>query len=76
MPIKGSVGFDYAQVTKGGVPTSEIDENFESKKAKGLYLSGELLDVDGECGGYNLHFAFASARTVADAINEKERGQV
>ncbi len=75
LTVKGSLGFDYAQVTKGGVPTAETDEFFESKKAKGLFLAGEVLDVDGECGGYNLHFAFASARTVANTINGR-RGQV
>ena len=79
LEITGSLGFDYAQVTKGGVPISEVDERFQSKKADGLYLAGELLDVDGECGGYNLHFAFACARTVASVWNEKfgvSRGQV
>ncbi len=79
LQVKGSLGFDYAQVTKGGVRFDEVDEHLQSKKAEGLYLAGELLDIDGECGGYNLHFAFASALTVAQAIQEKigkDRGQV
>ena len=67
----GSLGFDYAQVTKGGVPLSETDEHFESRFAKNLYLAGEILDVDGQCGGFNLHFAYASACAVAEAIAEK-----
>ncbi len=75
LKITGSLGFDYAQVTKGGVPLSEVDEHFQSKKVKGLYFAGETLDIEGECGGFNLHFAYASARTVARAI-EKRRGQV
>ncbi|MBQ4269332.1 MAG: aminoacetone oxidase family FAD-binding enzyme [Clostridia bacterium] len=76
--VTGNLGYDYAQVTKGGVPLEETDENFQSKKAAGLYLAGEILDVDGECGGFNLHFAFASAKTVAAEIEKKynTRGQV
>ena len=42
------------------VDIDEVDENFESKICKGLFFAGEVLDVDGKCGGYNLHFAFAS----------------
>ena len=79
LQVKGSLGFDYAQVTKGGVRFDEVNENLQSKKAEGLYLAGEILDIDGECGGYNLHFAFASAFTIAQAIDEKfckGRGQV
>ncbi|MBQ8658709.1 MAG: aminoacetone oxidase family FAD-binding enzyme [Clostridia bacterium] len=82
LKVTGSLGFDYAQVTKGGVPLSEVNERFESKKVKGLYFAGETLDIDGECGGFNLHFAYASARTVAQAIGKnsleksKGRGQV
>lgn len=52
--------FDNAQVTKGGVNIDEVDENLESRISKGLYFAGEVLDVDGKCGGYNLHWAFAS----------------
>lgn len=79
LSIKGSLGFDYAQVTKGGVKTDEIDENFQSKFAENAYLLGELLDIDGECGGYNLHFAYASASVAATDVLQKiqkTRGQV
>ena len=69
LSVTGSLGFDYAQVTKGGIPLSETDENFQSKLAKGLYFAGEILDVDGECGGYNLQWAYSSARVVAAALN-------
>lgn len=58
-----------ATVTKGGVDTQEVDKKtFESKLVKGLYFIGEVLDVDGECGGYNLTFAFSSAFSVFKAL--------
>lgn len=53
--------FEFSQVSVGGVKISEVNSNLESKREKGIYLIGELLDVDGPCGGYNLTFAFASA---------------
>ena len=71
LPVTGSLGFDYAQVTKGGIPLLEVDENLQSRFAPGLYFAGEILDVDGQCGGYNLQWAFSSAMTVADALNAK-----
>ena len=72
LPVQGTLGFDYAQVTKGGIPLSEVDDSLQSKKAKGLYFAGEILDVDGECGGFNLQWAYASAKTVANAIEKEE----
>lgn len=61
LEIVSSKSFNSAQVCTGGVDTNEIDSStMESKKQKGLYIIGELLDVDGECGGYNLGFAFIS----------------
>ena len=71
LEVKGSLDFDYAQVTKGGVPLNEVDENLQSKYTDGLYFAGEILDVDGACGGYNLQWAFSSACTVADGILSK-----
>ena len=71
LQVKGSLGFDYAQVTKGGIPLNEVDDNLQSKKAKGLYFAGEILDVDGECGGFNLQWAYSSACVVANALCEK-----
>ncbi len=55
--------FEQSQVCAGGVKLSEIDETFECIKQKGLYITGELLDVDGMCGGYNLHWAWISGIT-------------
>ncbi len=69
LSVTGSLGFDSAQVTKGGIPLSEVDETLQSRLVKGLYFAGEILDVDGECGGYNLQWAYSSARVVAAAID-------
>ncbi|MCR5182805.1 MAG: aminoacetone oxidase family FAD-binding enzyme [Clostridia bacterium] len=57
--VRGLKGWDEAQVTKGGVPASEVDPvTMESRIVKGLYLTGEVLDYDGPCGGYNLNNAW------------------
>lgn len=66
--LTGSLGFDSAQVTQGGVPATELDENLMSKKVKNLYIIGELVDVDGDCGGYNLQWAFSSGWCAAGAV--------
>ena len=69
LPVTGTQGFANAQVTRGGVALDEVDPTtMASRLFDGLYIAGELLDVDGPCGGYNLHFAFASALTAAKAI--------
>ena len=64
--------YDYqiAEVSHGGLSLSEINDSLESNKEKGLYFTGEVLDIDGMCGGYNLMFAFASAEKVKKAIEE------
>lgn len=73
-------GFDQAQVCAGGVRTCEINPfTLESRLVKGLYITGELLDVDGICGGYNLHWAWATgclagehaSKTAASARKER-----
>lgn len=56
----GDKGYENAQVCAGGVPLSELTENLESKKTPGIFFAGELLDVDGKCGGYNLQWAWCS----------------
>lgn len=59
--ITGTKGFEHCQVCMGGVPLSEIDtDSMESRLVRGLYFAGEILDVDGICGGYNLQWAWAS----------------
>lgn len=64
--------YEFAQVCTGGIPLSDIDTTtFESKLVKHIYFAGEILDVDGICGGYNLHFAWASGYLAAKAILER-----
>lgn len=72
LTVTGSLGFDYAQVTKGGISMTEVTEDLESRFAKGLYFAGEILDVDGPCGGFNLQWAYSSAMRVAKALNKKD----
>lgn len=63
LPITGTCGFDQAQVTAGGLDTSEFDPRaLQSRLVPGLYACGELLDIDGDCGGYNLQWAWSSGR--------------
>jgi len=63
--------FTRAQVVAGGIDGNEINEtNMESNIIKNMYLIGEVVDCDGDCGGYNLHFAFASAYTAAKGITK------
>ena len=68
LDIKSTKGFKFAQVVSGGVDLKEINNNFESKIVNGLYIIGELLDVDGDCGGYNLGFAWISGMIVGDNL--------
>ena len=65
-------GFDNAQVCSGGISLDEIKyETLEIKKVSNLYFCGEVLDVDGDCGGYNLSFAFLSGLLVGRSIYDK-----
>lgn len=60
-PVTGTQGWENAQVTGGGVPLGEVDAvTMQSRMQPGLYLAGELLDVAGDCGGFNLHWAWCS----------------
>ncbi len=59
--ILGSMGMEQAQVTAGGIKTGEFrPDTLESRICKGLYAAGEVLDIDGDCGGYNLQWAWSS----------------
>lgn len=63
IPLTEPLGMDSAQVTAGGIVTDDFDaETMESKLVPGLYACGEVLDVDGDCGGYNLQWAWSSGR--------------
>lgn len=62
-------GFDQAQCALGGVVGNEIDEHtMQSKLCRGLYVCGEAIDICGECGGYNLHFAFAGGMIAGESL--------
>ena len=69
-PIEDTYPLDTAQVAHGGIDLSEIDNTFAARNHRNLYILGEMLDVDGVCGGYNLFFAFASAGVVVKCINQ------
>ncbi len=59
--VVGDLGFDQAQVTAGGIRTEEFDPStMESRICSGLFACGEVLDIDGDCGGYNLQWAWSS----------------
>lgn len=68
--IKGSNGYEQSQVTAGGVAFDEVDENLQSKYFPGLYFAGEILDIDGYCGGYNLQWAWTSGFIAGHSIAE------
>lgn len=71
--VSGYKDEDSGQITCGGVDTDEINPStMESKKIKSLYIIGEIMDVDGDCGGYNLQWAFSSAYSCAMSIIKKE----
>jgi predicted Rossmann fold flavoprotein len=72
LPIAGTRGYNYAEVTAGGVDLKEIDAaTMESRICPGLYLIGEILDVDGRIGGFNFQWAWSSARVAAAALARK-----
>jgi predicted Rossmann fold flavoprotein len=61
VPAEGTRGFQFSQLSSGGVPVTEVDaRTMASRKVRNLYLAGEVMDVIGPCGGYNLQFAFTS----------------
>lgn len=65
IPLKGYQSFEQGQICQGGVDTEELTENLESRIHKGLYFTGEIIDIDGRCGGYNLQWAWSSAYVAA-----------
>lgn len=69
LKVVGTTGFANSQVTAGGLSTSQFDnKTMMSKNAKGFYAIGEILDIDGDCGGFNLQWAWSSAICAAEAI--------
>ena len=70
--VTGVRGFEFCQVSAGGVPVSEVDPaTMESRVVPGLSLVGETLDVVGPCGGYNLQYAFSSGAVAGMSVPEK-----
>ena len=69
--ITGTKGYNFAQITKGGVATNEIDSDNQSKLCDNLYILGELTDNQFNCGGFNLNYAFASGIKAANSITNK-----
>ena len=70
--INGTNSYLEAQVCRGGIPLKEINPHtLESKLVKNLYITGELLDVDGVCGGYNLGFAWISGMIAGENASNK-----
>ena len=67
LTVQGTMGMEQAQVTAGGIRTEEFDpETMESRLCPGLYAAGEVLDIDGDCGGYNLQWAWSSGRLAGE----------
>lgn len=66
-------GWNNSQVTKGGIPINEVDNDMQSLKMRGVYITGELLDIDGGCGGYNLQWAWSTGYIAGKAINKTKR---
>ena len=60
--------FDNNQIHSGGVSLSSLDENLMSKQINNLYFTGEVCDVDGDCGGFNLQWAWTSGFIVGDNL--------
>ena len=72
--INDTNGFENAEVVAGGVDLSQIDEKtMQSKLQKNLYFCGEILDVDGDCGGYNFHWAWSSAYTLVNSFKKGKK---
>ncbi|MDX9814165.1 MAG: NAD(P)/FAD-dependent oxidoreductase [Sulfurimonadaceae bacterium] len=71
LTVVGHSGYEKAMITRGGVSLKEVEsKTLESKLTKGLYFCGEVLDIDGPCGGYNLQWAFSSGVLVAKSLIE------
>ena len=72
--VKGDYGFDKSQISVGGLEVSELDpDTLEVKKIPNLYVAGELINVDGKCGGFNFHWALASGIACSDGISLRKK---
>ncbi|MBR2619346.1 MAG: NAD(P)/FAD-dependent oxidoreductase [Firmicutes bacterium] len=72
LPVKGVKGWKDAQCTAGGISTEELNmDSMESQKQENLYFAGEVLDVQGPCGGFNLQNAWETGIKAAKSLNSK-----
>ena len=72
IPLTEPMGMNHAQVTAGGIMTEDFDSGtMESRLVQGLYACGEVLDIDGDCGGYNLQWAWSSGRLAGDSAGKE-----
>lgn len=71
--INGYMGYEKAQVTRGGISLDELTDSLESVLQPGLFFAGEVTDVDGTCGGYNLQWAFSSGTVAGRAIIKRNQ---
>lgn len=71
LPLSGFIGCEKAQVCMGGIDISRLDENLEAINCPGLFFTGEALDIDGTCGGYNLQWAWSSGHVAGKACASK-----
>lgn len=70
LTINGHLGFERAMITRGGISLKQIDpKTMQSKLVKGLYFCGEVVDLDGPCGGYNLQWSFASGNLAGKLLD-------
>lgn len=74
--VKGTNSFEHAQVCAGGIDCREVSEELESCIVPGLFFAGEILDIDGICGGYNLQWAWSSGSVAGQAAVERWKGTV
>lgn len=75
LPVRDSRGYNYAEATAGGVALEEIDPaTMQSRKCPGLFLVGEMLDVDGRLGGFNFQWAWSSGRAAAEGLARRTAG--
>ena len=73
VPVKGAYALQQAQICSGGVDPRELTEQLESRLHLGIYFTGEVIDVDGPCGGYNLQWAWSSGAVAGRAAAEEGR---
>jgi predicted flavoprotein YhiN len=74
LPVTGTRGFEKAEVTRGGVALKEVDSRtMESRRIPGLYIAGEILDLDGWIGGYNFQSAFSTGHLAGLAAAKRAR---